>query len=75
MAMKTLPYQFEVGDRVQLHPAMDLWMRGAKFGTVVGRGFKRSHDGIQPFGIPVLKVRLDATGKTVRIFQTNLLST
>jgi hypothetical protein len=32
---------FERGDRVQLHPATDLWMRGARFGTVsmVGRVF------------------------------------
>lgn len=32
---------FRVGDRVELHPATDLWMRGARFGTVegVGRSF------------------------------------
>lgn len=24
-----------VGSRVELHPAMDLWMRGAKYGTIV----------------------------------------
>ena len=23
-----------VGDRVELHPALDLWMRGARYGTV-----------------------------------------
>jgi hypothetical protein len=23
-----------VGDRIELHPAHDLWMRGARFGTV-----------------------------------------
>jgi len=27
---------YDVGDRVELHPGSDLWMRGAKFGTVVG---------------------------------------
>ena len=27
---------FEVGDRVEIHPGCDLWMRGARFGTVVG---------------------------------------
>jgi len=26
---------FQEGDRVELSPACDLWMRGAKFGTVV----------------------------------------
>lgn len=25
---------YGVGDRVELHPGMDLWMRGARFGTV-----------------------------------------
>jgi hypothetical protein len=27
---------FTVGDRVELHPATDLWMKGARFGEVVG---------------------------------------
>lgn len=26
---------FKVGDRVELHPACDMWMRGARFGVVV----------------------------------------
>lgn len=26
---------FEVGDRVELHPGLDLWMRGARYGEVV----------------------------------------
>lgn len=25
---------FTIGQRVELHPACDLWMRGARFGTV-----------------------------------------
>jgi len=25
-----------VGDRVELHPGTDLWMRGARYGQVVG---------------------------------------
>lgn len=29
---------FRPGDRVELHPATDLWMRGARFGTVVSVG-------------------------------------
>jgi hypothetical protein len=24
------------GDRIELHPATDLWMRGVRYGTVVG---------------------------------------
>lgn len=27
---------YGIGDRVEIHPANDLWMRGARFGTVVG---------------------------------------
>ena len=27
---------YGIGDRVQLHPGTDLWMRGARYGTVVG---------------------------------------
>lgn len=26
---------YTIGDRVELHPATDLWMRGARYGTVV----------------------------------------
>lgn len=27
---------YGVGDRVELHPGTDLWMRGARYGTVRG---------------------------------------
>lgn len=27
---------YEVGDRVEIHPGTDLWMRGARYGRVVG---------------------------------------
>jgi hypothetical protein len=27
---------YGVGDRVELHPGTDLWMRGARYGEVVG---------------------------------------
>lgn len=27
---------YTIGDRVELHPATDLWMRGARYGVVVG---------------------------------------
>ena len=27
---------FAVGDRVEVHPGTDLWMMGARYGTVVG---------------------------------------
>ena len=28
---------YNVGDRVEIHPATDVWMRGARYGTVVSR--------------------------------------
>ena len=34
---------FSIGDRVELHPAHDLWMRGARFGTVEKLGTKWVH--------------------------------
>lgn len=27
---------YSVGDRVEVHPGTDLWVRGARFGVVVG---------------------------------------
>lgn len=39
-----------IGVRVELHPGCDLWMRGARFGTVVGiegDQFKVRVDGVK----------------------------
>lgn len=33
-------YDFKVGDRVELHPGCDLWMRGATHGQVAEIGRK-----------------------------------
>jgi len=27
---------YGIGDRVEIHPGTDLWIRGARYGTVVG---------------------------------------
>ena len=32
---------YNVGDRVELHPGTDLWMRGARYGTVVAMSLTR----------------------------------
>lgn len=29
--------RFQVGTRVEIHPGCDLWMQGARFGTITGR--------------------------------------
>jgi hypothetical protein len=44
------------GDRCELHPATDYWMRGARFGTVTKVGRKW------------VSVRLDRDGLTTRRF-------
>ena len=46
---------FPPGTRVELHPATDLWMRGARYGVVVTAGYRR------------VAVKLDATGRTVQL--------
>jgi hypothetical protein len=53
---------FQVGQRVQLHPATDLWMRGARYGTVVF---------ISRSGL--LTVSVDALNRNIRIHPRNLL--
>lgn len=52
---------FKPGQRVELHPATDWWMRGARFGDVVRLGRTLVH------------VKLDANGKVVPLHPTNLL--
>lgn len=52
---------FKRGQRVELHPATDLWMRGARFGTVEKIGRKWIH------------VNVDLLGRTVRISYRNLM--
>ena len=56
---------FIIGDRVELHPACDLWMRGARFGNVVKIGRKKvtvfvDHPAVRrdlPFSPDLLRVR------------------
>jgi hypothetical protein len=38
-----LTTDFQVGDRVETHPATDYWMMGARFGTVIKIGRKMVH--------------------------------
>ena len=50
----------QVGKRVELHPATDLWMRGARFGVVIEAG------------TTFYKVKLDKLPTPVRIHPDNL---
>ena len=47
---------YGVGDRVEIHPGTDLWMRGARYGTVVGRSLTPNDR---------VRVKLDRTGDKV----------
>jgi hypothetical protein len=46
---------FAPGQRVEFHPATDLWMRGARYGTVRKAGRKRVH------------VEVDRLGRVLRV--------
>lgn len=39
----SLALSFPVGSRVELHPALDLWMMGARFGVVTKVGRTKVH--------------------------------
>lgn len=52
---------FKVGQRIQVHPAHDLFMRGARYGNVIG--FTRDW----------VRVQLDMLPKPVRIAPRYLL--
>jgi hypothetical protein len=51
----------QVGERVQLHPATDDWMRGDKFGTITR------------VGTQLVSVKLDKSGRTKRYRPNNLI--
>lgn len=46
----------KTGDRVELHPGMDLWMQGARYGTVTG-----THKSGK------FRVKLDRVNHTVKV--------
>lgn len=50
---------FRKGDRVELHPATDAWMSGARFGIITGWADKND-------GAPVVRVKLDKRLKVWR---------
>jgi hypothetical protein len=62
---------FAIGDRVELHPATNLWFRGARYGTVrgIGRKLVKVHvdklDRVVGFPPASLRILADCEG-TVR---------
>lgn len=73
-----MSHRIKTGDRVELHPATDDWMRGDRYGTVVGFGrstpYRDKTTGETGHAIPV-KVKLDKSGKTKRYHAENLIPT
>ena len=62
------------GQRVEIHPASDHWMRGDRYGTVTGFGRKREYwtdGGPNIWAVPVI-VQLDKSGKKVRFHADTL---
>jgi hypothetical protein len=53
--------KLQVGKRIELHPGTDLWMRGARFGTVLS---------ITPKGL--YRVKLDKWPKVIAVPQDRL---
>ena len=49
------PEGWMLGERVELHPGTDAWMRGDRYGEVVGVGRKW------------LRVLMDWSGRTLRV--------
>lgn len=63
-----------IGQRVQMHAATAHWMRGDRYGEIVGQGRTRTYktaDGAFEMTRPYL-VKLDKSGKTVRVHPENL---
>ena len=52
--------RFAPGDRIEVHPATDTWMRGDRYGTVEAIGRK------------ALAVHLDRSGRRVRVSPHNI---
>ena len=58
--------------RVQIHPALDAWMQGDRFGEIIGEVKQGRNRG-------ALRIRLDKSGRTVSFTittatQTNIIS-
>jgi ribosomal protein L21E len=47
--------QFQVGDRIEISPALDRWMAGDRFGTVT------------KLGLRYLRVDMDASGQNIAV--------
>lgn len=51
------------GTRVELHPATNAWMKGDRYGEVLGEGKNQS----------IIRVKMDKSGKTLSVLHANIL--
>lgn len=73
---------FTKGQRVKLHPACDDWMRGDRYGEVVGHSRARQyilwdlgdHFTREVSTIRPVRVKLDKSGKIKRFHPDNLIA-
>ena len=63
MTIDYTPTDFRKGQRIQMHPATDLFMRGARYGIVTHVGRKFVH----------VKLDLDPSGRVIWVAPRNLL--
>ncbi len=68
--------RYELGDRVQLHPATDAWMRGDRYGEIVfkpGPHKPLTHEWRALGRVIGYWVKLDKSGKTIQVSLHNIL--
>lgn len=58
--------EYGVGERVELHPGTDLWMRGARYGTVTKIAQTKSGDVMVRVDVDRLKHATSGTPDTFR---------
>jgi hypothetical protein len=63
MTLAHKPGDFRIGDRIEMHPATTLWMRGDRYGTVVAVGSTR------------VVVYLDKSERNLRMHASAILRT
>ena len=56
-----------IGKRVELHPATDAWVRGDRYGVIVGLGRFQKYAHLFAEPQCPYRVKLDKSGKTVRL--------
>lgn len=59
---------YAIGTRVELHPATDDWMRGDRYGLVVGHSWSLDN----PSVVRAIKVKLDKSGRVRRFHPDNI---